>query len=450
MFKTKDGQLAEVERLTWSEASVLLRHINSNLVKIINEIDPNPGYYLYKASYHFGAQIIYDSDVYLPLINKEAITFNDPLLPQQLSEDLSYDDKVSNPLGIMLNRNSEFYLSMGNRIMPHMLIGPGEIFGLARILDNVFRPDPASPSSISAFGYNLNAGARSVFLLPKITESISHNKLKKQFDLTTTKPTGLEDHWSIFKEISDKSDCSWRADVLFFSNKWISQLGEAKWKPLLIYFSQIFRTSYSIWHNIQGWEATFSKIEQDKLLNSYFSQYALDTAKHLFTIAANRAPGFSPAIDDISAPVELMKDVYTNAYGLVDYWPIIMESTRFDKNKGQAVYYSLNYATLPKYNPETFKGKTIVNLLDEVQYSIEIYQDSILNSSYSKANSLYNAALAVEFSCYHNDPGSHTKIESNTVLPEKDHRFISNGSGIFPQHSQFLKGCIKIAPRLMI
>lgn len=446
MFKTKDGKSINVEKLSWKEAKSILKFLVPDMVDCINEVDSTPEDTFYKASYPFGTKIIRGSDVYLPLVNGGTIAINDSNLPQELIDNLAYDPDSANPLGMILSKNSELYLPINQRIMPYMVISPGDMFGLGRVLDNATRPKPTAPSSLSFSTYNLNAGVRSIFMLAKISDRIAHNKLKKAYNFDIDTPKSYAEHWSVFKEIAKKTQSPWRAEVLFFSNNFINKLRKDNWRFLYGYLNQKYRTSNPIWHNIQGWEASFSKIESAKYIE-YFSAYTLDTAKHLFTIAANGAPGFRPAMDEESAPIKLIQEAYVNGYALTEYWPIIMETAQIKSTK-QPLYYSLSYATLPQFNPQKFKGKTIIALESEVERCAELYQAEILSGNYKNLLSLYNAAARVKFSCYHNDPKEYQNIHHSALIAEEDERFVHNNQvGAFPSACSFLTGCIKITPQ---
>ncbi|MFO0319992.1 MAG: hypothetical protein ACK5Z5_06280, partial [Neisseriaceae bacterium] len=362
----------------------------------------------------------------------------------------SYNQAATNPLGIVISKNSEFYLPTGRRIMPHKIATPGYLFGLSRILDNVSRGDNKTPSGLSSFIWDLNAGARSIFMLPKISDNLGHNKLIKKYSLVASKPASLDDQWAVFKELAERTNSNWRAEVLFFGNKWLEKLSEPEYARLVVYLSGKYRMAQDMWHNVQGWQATFSKIEYENRLSSY-SPYTLDTARHLFNVATNGAPGFRPAIDDSSAPIAMIQRVYTSDYGLKNnHAPIVMEPSQFSsKVFSQPVYYSLNYATLPQFNPETFKGITNINLIKEVQSVVEVYQKAILNDS-SNPNlppSLLRVAQNVEFSFFHNDPSTYASIKNSETIPDEDKRFVSD-RGDFSNFGAFLKGCVRISSKL--
>ncbi len=446
MLTTEENQTLDLDELNWSEARLLLLPLAPDLVKIIDALAPDASYTLYKARYPFGAKIIDKTDCYLPLKNGKTIHFNDDYLPQNISKNLRYDPMTTNPVGIVLSKQSEFYLSTNNRMMPYAMVSPGDMFGLARILDNAEATQEGELTHRSFFMWEMTSGARSLFMLPKITENLSHTRLNKRYQLSLTKPEGCETHWDIFKAIAEKEQSPWRSEFLYFSNQWFTKLTDPAWSDFYNYCLRKNRLSYSYWRNILSWQITFNVIEQTK--NLRFSSYTLDTAKHLFAIAAGSLPGFKPATDETAAPIHLLQEAYVEGYGLTEYWPVLMELASFSLKDKAPVYYSLNYPTLAQCDPGAFKGKSLITLLDELQLVVEKYQKGIRSDTLAMASSLYETAQEVEFSYYHSDPGEFLNIHDNTLLPIEDPRFVIPGaSGEFPKHSPFLKGCIKIAAK---
>lgn len=443
MFKTTDGDIIDVEMLSWDEARLIPNIIDPELMKIIDEISPGKDYRLYKAKYPFGAKILDKSLSYLPLQNGNNISFNSDRLPKIMIKDLAYDPAKTNPVAIVLDKNSEFYVSIGKNILPYAMVSPGDIFGTARILDNV-DSEYSTVLNSSFSRWELTSGARSIFMLPKITENISHMKLKKMYGLSQDKPDTYQDHWSIFREIAAKTQDNWRSEFLFFSVKWFEKLKDPVWAKLYCYLLRENRRSYKFGHNIVSWEITFNAIEQNKKM--IYSPYTLNTARHLFAISSGTFPGFAPTTNEDSAPTKLLQKAYLEGYGLKDQYPLIVKPTHFSLIKQEPVYYFLNYPTLTQCNPQTFKGKSLITLLDELERVIKKYQIGIQEDPLAKHTSLYNIAQATDFSYYHNTPDNFTNINNNILIPEDDQRFVCE-TGAFPNHSPFLKGCIKVSSR---
>lgn len=447
MFKTSNGKVLEIEELTWEEASKLLFPVNHELTKIIDDISPSNDLKLYRVKYPFGARIIHDAETYIPVEDGSYISFNDASLPQDLKDNLSYDINTQSPLGVIVDKKCEFYMHFGQRILPNTIISKGDIVGVSRVLNGVQIANSRYSSKSVSTLWNLNSGTVSSFMLPKISDSIGHNKLKQSLGIVIDKPDSYQEHNAIFTEISAKTKNEWKSDMIFFSKKWFKKLPDPAWVELYSYLSFVNRAASKIWHNTPNWTAIYNEIESEQRMMN-LSPYALGTSRHLFTMAVGCTPGFKPATDDSSLPTKLIQDTYMNVYDLADNWPIIMEPTQFTRIKEEPVYYSLNHPTLAQHNPSTYKGKSIISLAEEVSFIMEQYSTGILKSSKSLAPSLYEAAETIEFSFYHNDHSNNREsIKNNAILPTEDPRFICKHkeNAAFPTYSPFLKGCIKVA-----
>jgi len=260
-------------------------------------------------------------------------------------------------------------------------------------------------------------------------------------------PKSYEEQWHVFKDIAHKSNSSWRAEILFFDNKWFDLLKNPQYGPhLFMQLSAMHKLTKRIWHHMASWDNTYGEIELKKSMTDYPID-VLFTAKHLFAISAKCAVGFRPADNDDSAPIKLLQDAYVDNYEL-EYCPTIMEPSTFCPEKQQPVYYSVNYPTLPQYSPDkNHPGIRIITTLYKVKQVMELYQTNIQRRNDIRAKSLINAAAKVVFSYYHDDPQDYGGIKNAMLLPEEDPRLICKDNCNFPYHSAFIKGLIKISPQ---
>jgi len=437
----------EFEVITWQEGCVFLEKTNPELVSAIKKSKPHKNHTFLKVRYKYGDPIILKSGAYLPTPDGNGISFNDKSLPKEFKDQFGFDPLVSNPSGVILNKNCErynVYLEKNEdnnnhieRIMPQAVLEPGDIFGLSRPLNNI---DPSADNlAVSPFfDLELSAGIRSLAMLAKINDARQYARLK----LKSKIPTSFQYHWHVFREIALKYDSDWRAEVLFFSNSWFESLKKDEFAPLLAHLLQVRTRSNKIWHNSQIWNGKINNIEILHHLKTY-PAYASDIARFIFVIGANSAPGFRPAIDESGAPIKLIQRVYRERYKL-KYAPIIMEVAKFSK-ENRCLYFLLNHPTLPQINPEA-NYRSIIALLHDVQEIIQRLQQGILkNKEYSiTLPALYKTALEMSVSSFHNDPTGYKNINQLSKLVEEDERFMKGLKGAFPEHSPFLNGCIKI------
>lgn len=436
MFYTKAGELIDIEVLTWSDARKF-SCLEPELIEILDEISPSDELKFYKARYPYGASILEKLNFNLPLCSGKVIPYNDPSIPEALKNDLYYDPDLSNPVGIIINKQSEFYVTIGQQLMPYTMVSPGDIFGLARILDTL-----EDNNYLSFFVWELTSGARSAIMLPKISESISHSKLKKQLDVKAVLPNSYKEHYKIFKAISHATNSNWRSEILFFSNKWFKFLKDKNWARFYAYCLRKNRMSYTFWRNILRWEIAFSQIEQKRHLK--YSAHTLSTARHLFVLATGCIPGFSPMVNEDCIPLNIIQEMYTTYYGL-KYAPTILCPKHFSlyTQQNDPIYYSLNYPVSALFYPHTFKGKSIISLLYELKQVTSVYKHNIMDEEQGKFTSLYKMAQSVSFDFYHTEPSAYESIKNSCQLPKDDPRF-ANPLYPFSEHSPFLRGLVRI------
>jgi hypothetical protein len=371
MIKTKDGKLLNVEILKRTEATNVVNEVLPALAKIITNYaaaDDN----FYKANYAFGADIIDNGKVYLPLANGGKIALNDPMLPETLALELNFNPLIEDPLLLVLTKKSElYYLPAADRIMSHAIIEPGSLLGIPRAI-HIPEQIPEAPNS--SLSWKLNAGARFLFMLTKIADKTKYTKLSKQLQVKIQAPTSTENQWDVFTNLARKCNSSWQCSLLFFPRKWITQIKTREWAEVSVFLMHRHRASYNIWHNkLSLWHTALNEIEKQKNLTIY-APYVLATARQLLYIAAKSSVGFRPATTDDSAPISFLQDIFERDYGLLNenQSSIIMEPAYINHSSSEPIYYSLNYPVLSEYKPDTFKGKSQIMLYHFLYLTIQI------------------------------------------------------------------------------
>ena len=442
MLTTKDGLELNVEELSWNKAHALIKKVLPNLSKVMESYD-NDDLKFYKASYRFGVKIFDNGKCYLPLQNGKSLEISSDLLPESLAKDLQYDANSEDPFGIVLSKNLELYLQTGSRVMSHAVISSGYVLGVPRAIE----PEEMPTHSRSSLAWNLNSGARSIFFLTRIAARIKHEKLCRALKLRVDVPESMEDECTVFGEVARSINSPWQSEILFFSRDFVNRVKKAEYLQLSNCLMMIHRTSYNVWHNTALiWNAVFSEIEQKKYLMHY-SMYSIFTARQLFLIAANSAVGFKPAINDEDAPVTEIKQAYNDIYGFKEdnQSDIMMVPSNLNLEIEDSSYYSINNPMLAEYTPDTFKGKSLINLLEEVFNIVKVYQSTILQE-HSHVESLYQIAKTTTFSFYHSNVSDNTSkdIKNSLDLEQEDERLKKFGNGAFPESSAFFKGCVRI------
>ncbi|MCC2625631.1 MAG: hypothetical protein K0R14_1504 [Burkholderiales bacterium] len=449
MLRAKDDRLHNVFILNWEEVLGILYPIKPRLAKRMQEnaraLKDLP---FFMVNYPYGAKIIHNRDVRLPLVGGDSISFNDPSLPDILREHLSYTPGFDNPVGMILNKEAEFYLERGKRIVSYPVIKTGQTFGFAHIVDAVMNENSETGKKAYVSIWNLNAGARTAFILPKVSENQKHANLLETYGINVEKPSLYTEQQNVFRALNASIDDPWVQPVIYFPKQLLKMLKTGKCPAIYQEMSNIHRSGYNIWHTTYSkWEGDINYVFEESKANA-LSSYAVSIAKHIYLIVAGGVPGFAPAIDENMLPKKLIEDAYAqgDGYGLTEYWPFIMQPKQF--NAKESVYYSLGLPSLINYNPNTFKGKTQIELLSEIVEVLRLSQKYILNKFEDRESILYDTARKARFSFYHDDPNPDKygqPIKSSALLPKEDSRFFKKGWA-FPYLSQFVRSCIKIEP----
>ena len=130
--------------------------------------------------------------------------------------------------------------------------------------------------------------------------------------------------------------------LLYFSEKWVRHIQcDPAWLNLKIYLHELAWAHFEYRRNYIYCDILFSRIQKKRNLKP--NPYLIDTASHLYTTALGAAPGYAPACDDESLPVEILQQAYVESYGMKKYYPTIMQPTyfNFDQENILSVYYSL-------------------------------------------------------------------------------------------------------------
>jgi len=389
--------------------------------------------------YPYGANILKKGHFYLP--NKEGHLVPLSQQPTELKNKLGYN-LDSNPITLVLKNSLELFFTLDDRIIPfYGLIPEGKIFGSWRMFS-------MSHSHHPRFVWDLTAGARSIFMLPKISEKTSHTRLRQALQINSEKPKTLLDHWEVFKQIANSSQNNdpWYTEVLFFTNKWLEHVDDPVWQPFNYYLLKISWQNSDFWRSEFIWNLVFSIIQKRKNIKP--SAHIANIVKHLFMMAAGVVPGFAPAIDNQAAPIDFIQQVYLEHYRLRDYPPIIMQPLLFDMyNQSRPIYYSLQFPTSVEFSNKPSERSTVITDLYMVKSFLEKCLHGInLDDLNIKPVPLYALTKKVQFDHFHTDAQSYHGIRDSLIIPLEDKAFVPEKfkSKNFPVANTFVRGCVRI------
>lgn len=168
-----------LELLSWKEAESHISQVNPKLADVINEISPPNDCKFVRVRYEYADRILEEGKVHIPY-NGSLYPIGSSELPEYINSELGYTDI---PMGLPLNKLLELYLSQGQYDIPFSIYNPGDIFSLWSGLQF----GVSAPHKRFKKGWSISAGNRSLYLLSKISDTRSYNRLKKAFNLDCEK-----------------------------------------------------------------------------------------------------------------------------------------------------------------------------------------------------------------------------------------------------------------------
>lgn len=429
-----------VRQLVWSDIRETIQTTNPTLYDIIEAISPSDDYTFIQCNYQYGDRILDNGTVCLPTHSGETLRLDSQEIPTSLKKQLSYS---VTPLIIQFSGVSEVFFDSTIRTIPLNIFNPGDLFGLPEALVPLTTCPVFPPWSVTA-------GARSVFMLPKISDTNRHNRLKAEFNVSTLPPKNLVDQWQTFKEIARNSGQkkTWRSRVLLFTGKWLEDRNDdIHW---LLFQKHLFK---SAWIESRHWR---SQPETNALWEQFAqsigrrnlkpSTYLIDTIKHLFTLSFCALAAFRPiSHNDISLPAQLIEQAYLNVYD-INSAPTIMHPFRLGERESKLpIYYSMAHPTLLQGTTFISQRMSIINELRECKRLMEMLEQALSD----RPEKVYNTVRNVRYTYFHGEEDPFGEITNSTIIANEDemikqsleYRFQGKP---FANHAKFLKGCIRI------
>jgi hypothetical protein len=439
-LENQTKNFASVKQVSWEEVRGSYSKKNPELSQIFDQINPDKKKLpLIKVGYSFGDFILEKGKFLLPQILQQEKTGLSHRDTQLLCQWLSYSCV---PFGLFLNKSGEVFLETQEKVSTVFTISPGYFMGLFETLDWIC-------DRYNMPIWNFTAGARSLFMIPKINNIIGHKRLQKTFNITTTVPQSLQNHWNVFVDLVRATKIDWQCDVVFLTEPWFKLIrsNDTAWVQLREY---LFKACWV--QKLAAIEKTFSFIWQQfstSTMKRRFKPriYITDTIRHLMSIAYSLVPAFIPSINDNAAPVSFLQKVYKEVYQLENYFPTLMESTMLSKDT-PSVYYSLGYPTLLEGDLETNTLHNTINDLKEIKLLIENVTQYCKNYlSYIKQFQEFTDQ--VHFDYFHKIADPYGEIKISSELPKENKQFLKSqtklsGNMNFCSAGPFLNGCINI------
>lgn len=447
MSETDSAAKPALTEAPWKEALPDIAKVNPALADIISTFNPSDDYTLIRARYPFGTNILDEGVLFLPDENNKLVPANQHSLAEIREQ--FFD---ATPLALVLDKAVEVFVETPRLgTTPFKLFKPGVTFGVWEIM---------APSKVlirQDWHWNISSGARTLFMLPRVTETTGHEKLKQQYKIRSYVPNTLSDQHTIFTEISKKMTAEnkndWHTEILFFTKKWLEpKENSAGWLRLKNHWMQEAWQQMHYWTNKMvinfNWESYMLELSKRKVK---LNLYLLDTVKHLIAIGCGVIPGFKPTDDsELVAPVYLIQDAYVKHYGLKTYCPMIMQPAhlKIANNTKNSVYYSLQFPALPGRPPEDKELPTVMKMLKELKTLMEIFLDMLCKWDDISTNNTYDFLKNIEFDYFHSDLDRQGMIRPSSAIAKEDSAFKcfpqKYSKKKFPANAHFLRGCIRI------
>ncbi len=412
-----------LEEVDWKDVCRSVEQVNPQLAKVINNINLKAHHKLIKATYLFGDLIIKEGQLCLPKEN------------EKLYSQLNYSPI---PLSLLLNKSSEVFLENNCSLLPLNILNPGDFFGTFETV-NFMMNKPSSPV------WNVSAGARTTFMLPKISDLSCMKRLRAHYNVSQNMQLiNLSDHGALFRQIALKPNFTelWKSEVLFFTRQWFSEIKDIAWFNFhqLIWENAWQQAQYAMTDfNLRNDWHTCLKIIDSRRLKP--SPYIVDTIKHLFIIIMGLAPFLKPANAlEQDLPLTELQRAFTDIYLLENYVPTIMSPSTFNARLPSSMgYYSLAFPTL-------MSGAPPLKLLNSFMPDLKMIKliMSLLNESRDKNCHLPKVFL--EF--FHASKDKFEDVQLSNEIPAIDDAFTLEQNKfpdrVFCATSPFWRGCIRI------
>ena len=340
-------------------------------------------------------------------------------------------------------------IDLPSHLIPLSILKPGSFFNL----NSVFQHHVHSHYVRDAYTYT--AGSRSLVILPKISHEQYNERLTRSFSINPDVlcPKTFLDQWALFKELVNAAEfnSSWHTELIVFSKESINIIQN---DPLIQSALLKKERQDTDFHTNQLMYDLVWSIFSDTLSSGIKNgPFIVETVKHLIKLAMAEVPGYIPAANSLQAPMPELIDVFLNTYRIRYYLPIFMELDYF--NHQDPIYYSLQKHTFLCHIPQKNNANRTIDELNAIRELILSFTEHVLENKLpiSLENTLlYKTLQDVEFDFFHPQGGEplNTNIES---IPEEDPRFTTltenialDKSVVFPKHSLFFNGCIRIRP----
>jgi hypothetical protein len=428
--------------LSWIEARKSFSLAAPQVTEIIDKIAPDNSFKLIRMRYPYGACLYEAGQFFVSTGNGKILPLSDPAVPAFVKNNLSYKPV---PLGCLTHGSFEVFKEFEDHISPIAYRNKGLVLG---VWEAFMPPSP----------FTVTAGSRSIFMLPKLSNSIGHSKLKK-YGIGDTIPMEPSDHWNVFKSIINHENFSeeWYTEIIFFTKKWNDAIfNNPKWSELqrILLLKHLKHTEpYHLRVTYDSILDNFSLIRRSKK-SLKKSPHIIEAFKYILAIANGILPGFKVLTEDQSpCPSKELINIYLNEYGLKTYIPTMMYADYFNKANNEFIYYpmrspmSLNALSITKA-PVSIRS----DLLELIELTDDFIRELQKGNLGAGTEIVLNLFHEVEFNFFHNQEDINLGLYPSSDMPSEDPNLLyvpsqNKISAEFCMAASAVNGCVRISKK---
>lgn len=419
---------------TWIEVESEIKKLHPLLANIINESEISSSTDFVRATYTYGQLIMKNGELQLPLSPTTVAPISDDNILSNVKNRL--DGHM--PVGIILNKAAELFhepnigtLSVLNQVFSEKIMQKGDFIGINDFFDTILGANRCDHNK------HISAGARTLFMLPKLSDYNSHHKLRNLTKIHTDLPLNIWEHYNVFKKIATSTitEEKWTIEILFFSKTWWLKKNQKASQPIKdLLLQKAWQQSYYLRKamSLEPYWGLLVNLNKELIKKRY--PILIHTAKKLLAIQAGITPGYIPIVNNTLGPIDLFQKAYIELYK-IKYYPTILGPAQLTASN-PSVYYSSHLSTLEYQDPSS--RHEITARLDFSELS-ELMNDLI-----------YPNGIKNKFSYFH--PKEYTtsgEIKTISELLDLDKNFLPSEDKSLPKlgiatNGPFFKGCIRI------
>ncbi len=428
----------------------LIKKANPILFDIIRDWNPSSKEYkIIKIDYPFGVDVIDKGELQIPLDDGSVASIYDKRISPYLRKQLTYRNV---PLGLVAENGQEVYHISEDRITSLAFFEPGILLGLWEALEP---PDAFAPKST----WSVSSGARSLYMVPKISQLNAHQRLRKHYAFKSPPPKALNAHHNIFKQIAHSNNFSsgWKHTILFFSPEWLEEdIDNPHWLRFHRYLlseawelSGYHRNKVSYDHI---WQLFTYHLEEIGL-NS--TPYMIATLRQLIGIGVGALPGFRPVSDTtISGPINKLQSAYVDIYGMKIHLPTIMAPAKFSPlNSSAPIYYSLQVPSFFDLLPRVKNQFSLMYELRELKSLTEVFIAQAMSGKLNiNQTPIKRLVDNVAFDFFHSNQDIYGEIQRTSEMARSDARLLElskcihrSKKGVFAENGPFVRACVRLS-----